>query len=515
LTAELHTGTVTFLFTDIEGSTALLHVLGSDRYHDVLVEHQRLLRQAFTDAGGREVDTQGDAFFVAFGRARDAVAAATAAQRALARHDWPDGVTVRVRIGIDTGEPVAGEGRYVGLGIHRTARIMSAAHGGQILLSRTTRDLIRDDLPPGTELRVLGKKRLKDLAQPVELFQVVTPDLPSQFPRLRTTQPGPVAKLLRPAVAVPVVAAGALIAVGVVLLTRGPAVVNVAPNSVGVIDARSGKVIDDVPVGVRPGSVALGFGSAWVANQADGTLTRIDERSRVVQRNITLGATPAGLASGYRALWVAEGARGAVAQVDPNLNVIAHTFRHLAGAVRVSGGLAGSVAIGRPGVWAAFGSTEVVQIHPASKRATPAGFAGFGASGITYGAGRIWVSNRGNNTVTPFSVVAGKALPDIAVGSAPAGIAYGAGSVWVADSGSDAVSQISAVGSAVNSTPVGRAPSGIAYGAGAVWVANSGDGTVSRIDPATRLVTGTIKVGGRPAGVAVAHGLVWVTVDAP
>ena len=515
MAAELHTGTVTFLFTDIEGSTALLHLLGSDSYHDVLVEHQELLRAAFDAAGGREVDTQGDAFFVAFGRARDAVAAATEAQRALARHDWPDGVTVRVRIGIDTGEPVAGEGRYVGLGIHRTARIMSAAHGGQILLSRTTRDLVRDDLPPDTELRVLGKKRLKDLAQPVELFQVVTPDLPSQFPRLRTTQPGPIAKLLRPAVAVPVVAVGILLAVGIVLLTRGPAAVKVAPNSVGVIDARTGKVIDDVPVGVRPGSVALGFGSAWVANQEDGTLTRIDAASRVVQRNITLGTRPTGIATGHGAVWVAEGASGAVAKVDPQLNLIAHTFRHLAGAVRVSGGQAGSVAIGGPSVWAAFGSTEVVQIHPAAERTTNAGFAGFGASGITYGAGRIWVANQGNSTVTPFSVVAGKDLPPITVGLAPAGIAYGAGSVWVADSGSDAVSQIAPVGGAVTSTPVGRVPAGIAYGAGGVWVANSADGTVSRLEPASGRVTRTIKVGGRPAGVAVARGLVWVAVAAP
>src|SRR5436309_440114 len=115
MATELHAGTVTFLFTDMEGSTTLLKTLGGERYHDVLVEHQRLLRAAFEDTGGREVDTQGDAFFIAFAKARDAVTAAVAAQRALAAQEWPDGVAVKVRMGIDTGEPVVGKGRYIGL----------------------------------------------------------------------------------------------------------------------------------------------------------------------------------------------------------------------------------------------------------------------------------------------------------------------------------------------------------------------------------------------------------------
>ena len=507
MTTELHTGTVTFLFTDIEGSTALLKALGSDRYHDVLVEHQRLLRGAFAASSGREVDTQGDAFFVAFGKARDAVSAALAAQRALAANDWPQGLAVRVRMGIDTGEPVAGEGRYVGLGIHRTARIMAAGHGGQILLSRTTRDLVRDDLPPDTSLRALGSKRLKDLEHPVELFQVVAPDLPSRFPRLRTAQ------RRRPFVAGSIVALAAVVAVGAFLLTRGSAGVAVPPNSVGVIDARTGKVVDDVPVGVRPGSVAVGFGAVWVANEDDGTLTRIDERTRAVEKNITLRKTPTGVSAGNGAVWVAEGADHTVEKVDPDLNLVSDTVS-LGPYVRVSGGQAGSVTIGGPDVWVAFGTSEVARIRDGSKRLTPVGYAGFGASGITYGAGNVWVANKGKNTVTPFSVVAAKRLPSITVGAAPVGIAYGAGSVWVADSGSGAVSQIAPVGGSVTFTPVGRTPLGIAYGAGRVWVANSADGTVSRIDPGSRGVK-TIKVGGRPAGVAVAHGLVWVTVDAP
>src|SRR5438105_9897869 len=141
--AELPSGTVTFLFTDIEGSTQLVKQLG-DRYAGVLAEHQQLLREAFVQHGGHEIDTQGDSFFIAFRRARDAVAAAVAAQRALAEHDWPAGAEVRVRMGLHSGEPAIGENRYTGLGVHRAARVSAAGHGGQILLSDTTRSLVED-----------------------------------------------------------------------------------------------------------------------------------------------------------------------------------------------------------------------------------------------------------------------------------------------------------------------------------------------------------------------------------
>ncbi|HEY3105158.1 MAG TPA: adenylate/guanylate cyclase domain-containing protein, partial [Gaiellaceae bacterium] len=131
---DLPRGTVTFLFTDVEGSTRLLKQLG-ERYGDVLSEHQRLLRTAFEEAGGQEIDTQGDSFFFVFPRAREAVQAAVAGQRALAKHQWLAGAPVRVRMGLHTGEPTVGEERYTGMGVHKAARIASAAHGRQILLS--------------------------------------------------------------------------------------------------------------------------------------------------------------------------------------------------------------------------------------------------------------------------------------------------------------------------------------------------------------------------------------------
>jgi class 3 adenylate cyclase/tetratricopeptide (TPR) repeat protein len=192
---ELPTGTVTFLFTDIEGSTRLLKRLGA-RYAEVLEEHHRLLRRAFAEFGGREVDTQGDALFVAFPRAKDAAAGAVEAQQALAAHAWPEGVVVRVRMGLHTGEPIVGSDRYVGLGVHTAARVCSAGHGGQILLSSVTRALVEDDLPEHTSLRDLGEYLLKDLERPERVFQLVVEGLPQQFPGLKTTQPSAASALV-------------------------------------------------------------------------------------------------------------------------------------------------------------------------------------------------------------------------------------------------------------------------------------------------------------------------------
>lgn len=163
---ELPTGTVTFLFTDVEGSTRLLRELG-DRYAEVLAEHRRVLRDAFARHGGMEVDTQGDAFFIAFARASDALAAA-----AEATEDLRQG-TIRVRMGLHTGEPLVTDEGYVGIDVHRAARIAAAGHGGQILVSQSTRDLLRTD-----GLRDLGEHRLKDLTAAERIYQLGDDDFP-------------------------------------------------------------------------------------------------------------------------------------------------------------------------------------------------------------------------------------------------------------------------------------------------------------------------------------------------
>jgi class 3 adenylate cyclase len=185
---ELPVGTVTFLFTDIEGSTELMRRLG-DGYGKVLAEQRRILRETLGGAGGREIDTQGDAFFFSFERARDATAGAIEAQRALARHAWPEGASLRVRMGLHTGEPAVGEEGYVGLDVVRAARICSAAHGGQILLSETTRVLVGDRLPDGATLLDLGRQKLKDVEEE-HIYQLSVDGQPDRFPALKSERPG-------------------------------------------------------------------------------------------------------------------------------------------------------------------------------------------------------------------------------------------------------------------------------------------------------------------------------------
>jgi class 3 adenylate cyclase len=168
---SLPSGTVTFVFSDVEGSTALLKQLG-DRYADVLSDHRRLMRDSFGAHGGVEIDTQGDAFFFAFPRARDAVTAAVEAQRAHAHHDWAEAADVRVRMGLHTGEPAVGSEGYLGLDVVRAARLCTAGKGGHVLLSDTTRALVGSSLPDGVSIFPLGERRLKDLDQPERVFEL-------------------------------------------------------------------------------------------------------------------------------------------------------------------------------------------------------------------------------------------------------------------------------------------------------------------------------------------------------
>ena len=184
---ETGTTTLTFLFSDVEGSTALLRKL-RDGYGAVMGSHERLMREAWEASGGRELDADGDSFFVAFRRPRQAIDAAIAAQRALAAGTWPDGVEVRVRIGVHTGEASLAGDQYVGLAVHRAARICDAGHGGQILISETTRSLLEDEEAEldGGSLHDLGPHMLKDFDRPVRIYQLAVQGLPAEFPALRT-----------------------------------------------------------------------------------------------------------------------------------------------------------------------------------------------------------------------------------------------------------------------------------------------------------------------------------------
>jgi YVTN family beta-propeller protein len=485
---ELPSGTVTLLFTDIEGSTRLLRTL-RERYQEVLAEHRRLLRGAFAEHGGHEIGTEGDSFFVVFQRVKDAVAAAAQGQRALADYPWPEGAGLKVRMGLHTGEPSVAEAGYVGLGVHRAARIMAAGHGGQILLSPTTRELMIDDPPPNVGLRDLGEQRLKDFDQPEHIYQLVVPGLPSEFPPLKTldTQPAEPtpfdeAQLAEAAAALAVgrwrlrgrrrllAVAGAVAAGGVGLVVflivggSSSALSAVDANAVGVIDAKRNAITAQAPVGASPSRVAIGAGAVWVTNFDDRTVSRVNPDTHEVQQTIQVGSGPSGVAVGNGAVWVANNLDGTVSRIDPRTN-------------------AG------------------VQLIPVAN----------GASAVASGEGSLWVANSGEQTVSRIDPRSGMVKATIAVGASPTGLAVGAGAVWVTSESTRSVLRIDPQTNAIAQTIyVGRGPTGIAFGERSVWVANNLDGTVSRIDPRTNAVSATIRVGEGPVGAAVGEAAVWV-----
>src|SRR3954469_16212403 len=183
---ELPQGTVTLLFTDVEGSTQLVHRLG-DAYASVLADHRRLVRESVAACGGHEVDSRGDEFFLAFPTAGSAVDAALSLQQALASHEWPPGTEVRVRMGLHTGRPTLRDGAYFGLDVHRAARICQAGHGGQVLISAATLEELDG---AAFEIEDLGEHELPGLPEPERIFQLDVPGLPTRFPALEFARRG-------------------------------------------------------------------------------------------------------------------------------------------------------------------------------------------------------------------------------------------------------------------------------------------------------------------------------------
>jgi YVTN family beta-propeller protein len=513
---ELPTGTVTFLFTDIEGSTRLLKQL-RDRYTELVAEHRRLLRAAFVQHGGVEVDSQGDAFFVVFRRAEDGVAAAASLQRVLAAHAWPDGVSVRVRVGIHTGHASVSDGRYHGVAVHRAARIMAAAHGGQVLLSQTTRDLLTDEEADldGIGLKDLGEQRLKDLAQPVRIYQLLADGLPREFPRLRGIEKAPSAtdrvwrrwKLLAPAllgvlaaaVAIPIFALGER-------GSGGGALSSVSANAVGLIDVANNKLTSEVPIGTNPNGIAAGAGAIWVTNADSHTVSRIDPATNTQRQTIDVGSEPEGIAFGRDAVWVANGLDGTVSRIDPATNRVAD-------AIPVGNGPTG-VTVGFGSVWVTNANDGTVsRVNPDSGAITKLAV-GAGASGIAIGAGAVWVANEQAGTVSRIDPTSNAVVTSISVGNGPSAVAFGPGGIWVANGTDGTVSRISPdTNRQTLVKEVGEGPSGLAVGGGAVWVANEFAGSVSRID-LENLSVHTTRVGNRPTGIAVLGASVYVAVRA-
>jgi YVTN family beta-propeller protein len=506
---ERRVGTVTFVFTDIEGSTALVKQL-RERWPEVRSAHRRIVREAFEAHGGDEVDTQGDSFFYVFGRARDAALAAADAQRELAAHEWPEGGIVRIRIGMHTGEPVVSDEGYHGIGLHRAARIMSAGHGGQVLLSEATAAVLRDEEVEGVGVKDLGVHHLKDLDRPEHVYQLVAAGLQPSFAKIRTAREekpvyrrplviGASAGVLAAAVAIPVFAfAGGS--------GGGGSLSAVQDNAVGVVDSSS-HTLDAEATGVdAPQDVASGAGSVWVTS-GGGSVVRLDPESHAVEQTIDVGDGPEGVAVDGRNVWVANSLDGTVSQVSADTN---HEVAHYGVGNEPTG-----VAVGDGSVWVTnAGDGTISRLDPESGKVTQTIDLDSPVQDIAFGGDSLWVTDPVGNGVIRVPVKTPSATTRITVGSGPSAIAYGAGEVWVANNLDGTVSRIDPGTNSVTGTfPVGAAPNGIAVTPEAVWVSDEVDGTLVRVDPKTGAATPT-KLGGRPEGVGLANGAVWVGVQA-
>jgi YVTN family beta-propeller protein len=529
--ADLPSGAVTFVFTDIEGSTRLVRQLRG-LYGEVLADHQRLLREAFSKHGGHEIDTQGDAFFYAFGSAREGVLAAVEGQRALSGYPWPHETEVKVRIGVHTGQAAPVNGRYTGLAVHRAARICAAGHGGQILVSQATQSLLEDEEEDlALRMRDLGEQPLKDIERPVRLYQVAVPGLATEFPPLRGEAPP--TEALDATIAPPAWRRrSVLIAVALLLLGLAAAALfaatrdttgglsGVQPNHVGIIDPKTNEIVDEVQVGLRPGPVAVADGAVWLGNLDERTLTKIDAKRRASAGTYPLdNRTPTGIAVGAGSVWVAHGALGKLSAIDPDFGQVTKTIDV---AVEALGVANGAVSVGAGAVWAVYGDSTLARVDPKSVRVTGRTFAGAAPAGVVVEGGYVWVVNTDSATVQryqPETFDAGPLGTLTTVGRRPTAIAGGEGAVWVANTGDDTITRIEpgTAGTAATAEPihVGDAPSALVVGAGSVWVANAGDGTVSRIDVAKRKVVATINVGNAPSGIAFGEDAIWVAVQAP
>jgi YVTN family beta-propeller protein len=506
------------LFTDVEGSTHLLKILGGG-YGAVLAEHRLLLRAAFAEYGGREMDTQGDAFFVAFTRARDAVGATVAAQRSLAAHPWPAGAECRVRMGLHTGEPEVGDEGYHGMGVHRGARICAAGHGGQILLSNATRELVEGELPAGVALRDLGEQWLKDIDRPERIYQVLVDGLPSEFPPLRTVRPvaATAAGRRRPRklllAGVLGVAAAAAAAGTIVLATGGGskparAAGEVSANSVGIFRADSGRPTGEIPVGASPSGVAAGFGSVWVSNVDAHSVSRVDPVKGVQIQTIQVGNGPAGIAVGGAFVWVANGLDGTVSRIDPQTDGVVQKIEVGNGPV--------ALAADAYGVWVATADDgRVLQINKRTGKVSRSIYVGQSADGVAAANGSVWIASSSTGIVTRIDARSDTVIQTVQAGAGAGAVAAGPHDVWVANALANTVTRIDAATGSVRATiPVGNDPNGIAVVEGAVWVSSEHDGRLSKIDPATDSVVKTVKTGNPPEGIVFAAGALYVAVRA-
>jgi hypothetical protein len=494
--------------------------------------------------------------FCAFRSAREAVSAATDAQRELAAQEWPEQVRVGVRMGLHSSEPKQGEQGYVGIGVHRAARVGAAAHGGQVLLSETARALVSDDLPTGVSLRDLGVHRLKDIDEPVRLYQVVAPGLDDRFPAPRTLPRGR-SRRARVGLLVAAVLVASGVVAGVLLATRSAAAkpVRLVANSIAVVDPRSGKPVGDVPLGFGPTDVNAGGNKIWVLNRSAQTATAIDPGTLRVVQTVGLDGDPDSQYATADTEWV--GIRGGVdeidAQADSNSATKITLWKPGGGSVRCLVYVTGD---GRR-VWVSEGTSvavlDLVSGNVLRKLQLPAS-AGVPRSLTCYGlryTGGVLLAIRNDFSIgtvdlssNSYTPIATNPLINTQQNFGSANWAAGFGSYWIGSDTQDRktgqavhnLTRLDPISGDVTDTMVNSVgffnlavdPASGIWGIGSVGATVSyaqivGSAEAVRVNPTTGEITGTTRLHHVPCcpdgsvgnGVAVGHGRIWIALESP
>jgi YVTN family beta-propeller protein len=521
-------GIATVMFTDVEASTDLTTRLGDDAAASLLAAHDTIVLDQVTAYGGRDVRSTGDGFLVFFDSTRSAVSCALSIQREFAEREQ----AIRVRIGLNAGEVLEGDGQPFGAAINLAARVMDRAGGGEVLVTETVRQLVGTLV--GATVRDRGRVALKGFAERQRLYEIRPDEARAARAPPRHHPPRRRTWALLGAAVVAASIAGALL-----LGSRSPAAVSVPPNSVAVIDPRSGTVVEAIRTGENPGPVSAGAGGLWVLSLNSATLSRIDIRThrivgtRGISGNPGAGGPPGNVVAAREDVWVnAAGCSG------EKPGQLLHVFTARGGGIDLTDAdnvpLAGAVpehptpvtTLGGCGlaargtsVWLAtnnpIGIARIDYDPVAGRSRVRWGRAERAPSAIAVGHGSVWAIDSDHEIVRRIDPATGRTAAVLDAGPNPVAIATDPVAVWVADADDNSVSRIDPrTNRVIQAIGVGKDPVAVASGDGAVWVAMGDAGAVARIDPRTNRVTATIAVGHRPQGITVAGGLVWVTVRA-
>jgi peptide/nickel transport system substrate-binding protein len=501
-----------FLIADVRGWTSFTQARGDEDAGRLAARFAEVARQVIQEHQGAVLELRGDEALCVFGSPRSAIRAAVALQQRFVEETIADpSLPLTVGVGLDAGEAVPVEGGYRGGALNVAARLCSRARAGEVLASGEIVHLARRI--DGVRFTERGQADMKGLDQPVHMVAVRaeaadTVEAIAPFVRSATPAPAPHRQRNAIAAAVAFILIAALVAVPLARRSGGSS--QIAPNSIGVLDAESGELSSTIAMPSGPGAITAGNGSLWVTNPDTARVIRVDEESKALVDNIPVGVDPAGIAAGEGAVWVVESGGPTVSRISPDTNEV------VGDPIAVGNGPA-SIAVGEGGVWVTnrFDGT-VSKIDPdkgAAGEVVDRIPVGLDPSGIAVGFGSVWVALAGSNQVVRIDPQTSEVASPIDVGNAPGSLVVSPDAVWVVNRIADTVSRIDPeTNLEVEAIAVGDGPSGIAFVEGVVWVANGSDGTLSRIDPGSNAASPAVQIGSIPQGLATAAESLWVTV---